>query len=229
METAGVHIVAEGLTVRGPRGPVFENIDLEVPAAGMLVVHGPAGSGRTSLLLTLAGRMRSAAGAVRVGDHVLPDDARAVRGLIAIARAQPAHALEGRLRVAELIAQRRWIDRVRPERIDEGLALVDIDPPRRSLVEDLGAGMAERFAVALAVAARPAAIVLDDLGAGCTPEERDQVWRTLGRVRESGITVLSSTTEPPGPQADAVSVPLPRYSVDQLPPPPAAHEERGSA
>ncbi|TVT23945.1 ABC transporter ATP-binding protein, partial [Amycolatopsis rhizosphaerae] len=61
METTGVvgaAVTARGLGVRGPRGPVFENVDLEVPAGGFLVVHGPGGSGRTSLLLALSGRLR---------------------------------------------------------------------------------------------------------------------------------------------------------------------------
>jgi ABC-2 type transport system ATP-binding protein len=46
---------------------VFEGVDLSVPAGGLMVAHGPAGSGRTTLLLALAGRLRPSAGTVRVG------------------------------------------------------------------------------------------------------------------------------------------------------------------
>lgn len=89
MTAAGVDVVARGASVRGPRGPVFEGVDLDVPAGGLLAVHGPAGSGRTSLLLALAGRMRLSGGAVRVGGHVLPAEGRRVRRLVAVARAAP--------------------------------------------------------------------------------------------------------------------------------------------
>lgn len=224
LTTAGVDIVARGLSVRGPRGPVFENVDVEVPAGGLLVVHGPAGSGRTSLLLALAGRMRFVTGAVRVGGYELPARGKLVRRLVALARAEPAAALEGRLRVGELISERTWLARrVSDHRVDAAFALLGIDPPRKALVEDLDPATGCLVAVALALAGRPHALVVDDADGGCTPPGRQSVWHALDRVRATGCTVLAAGTDPPpsGPLPPSMTTPvpvvLPRRSDDAIP------------
>jgi putative drug exporter of the RND superfamily len=67
-------IVAEGLQVTtGAR------IDMAAMPRDVVVVEGPAGSGKTALMLTLAGRMRIGLGKVKVAGLVLPEQAAAVR------------------------------------------------------------------------------------------------------------------------------------------------------
>ena len=67
-------IVAEGLQVT-TGGP----IEMAVMPHDVVVVDGPAGSGKTALMLTLAGRMRTGDGKVKVAGLVLPEQAAAVR------------------------------------------------------------------------------------------------------------------------------------------------------
>ena len=52
--------------MRGPWGPVYGPVDLEVDAGGVTVLVCPAGSGRTALLMTLAGRMKPVSGELSV-------------------------------------------------------------------------------------------------------------------------------------------------------------------
>jgi energy-coupling factor transporter ATP-binding protein EcfA2 len=59
-------ITAVAITMRGPWGPVYGPVDLEVQRGGVTVLVGPAGSGRTALLMTLAGRMKPIDGALEV-------------------------------------------------------------------------------------------------------------------------------------------------------------------
>ena len=67
-------IVAEGLqaTAGAP-------VEMAVMPRDVVVVEGPAGSGKTALMLTLAGRMRIGTGKVKVAGLVLPEQAAAVR------------------------------------------------------------------------------------------------------------------------------------------------------
>lgn len=81
MTAAGVEVVARGASVRGRRGPVFEDVDVDVPAGGLLAAHGPAGSGRTSLLLALAGRMRLSGGAEVMAERCLTSPGVTERGI----------------------------------------------------------------------------------------------------------------------------------------------------
>ena len=55
-------ITARAITMRGPWGPVYGPIDLDIDAGGVTVLVCPPGSGRTALLMTLAGRMRPVSG-----------------------------------------------------------------------------------------------------------------------------------------------------------------------
>ncbi|QMU71681.1 ABC transporter ATP-binding protein [Streptacidiphilus sp. P02-A3a] len=218
-------IAAQGLTVRGPRGPVFENVDAQVEAGGLLVVHGPPRSGRTSLLLALSGRMRLVAGTLRVGPYRVPGQGRRAAGLVAVARAEPAVGLEGRLRVRELIAERCWISRgTTRSGILAAADRLELALDESSFAEDLSVLDRLRLALALAAAGEPGAVAVDDVDRDCTGAERSAAWRVLSLLQADGPTVLAAALQPP-PAAAAVEaaalVPLPRLSRDLLDPPPA--------
>ena len=66
------------------RGSFRLAADLEVAADGVTVVFGPSGSGKSSLLATIAGLSRLEAGSISLHDRVLEDTRKAVR--------VPAHA-----------------------------------------------------------------------------------------------------------------------------------------
>ncbi len=59
-------IVAGALAMSGPFGRVYGPVDLDVGRGGLTVLLGPAGHGRTALLLTLAGRMTPGGGSLEV-------------------------------------------------------------------------------------------------------------------------------------------------------------------
>ncbi|TCL82271.1 RND superfamily putative drug exporter [Rathayibacter sp. PhB179] len=79
-------VAAEGLCLDGPDGPVYRDVDVRVPAGGALVVHGPHRSGRTALLLTIAGRLAPDAGRLKVDGLVVPIRSSAVRGRVGLVR-----------------------------------------------------------------------------------------------------------------------------------------------
>ena len=70
--------------MRGPWGPVYGPVDLDVPAAGVTVMVCPAGSGRTALSMTLAGRMRPTSGSLSVFGRTRARDIFAVAALAGI-------------------------------------------------------------------------------------------------------------------------------------------------
>jgi ABC-2 type transport system ATP-binding protein len=222
-----VSISAHGLTVRGPHGPVFENVDARVEPGGLLVVHGPPRSGRTSLLLALSGRMRLVAGALQVGPYRVPGQVSRAAGLVAVARAEPAVGLEGRLRVRELVSERCWISRGTTRAgIRAAADRLELSLDESSFAEDLSVLDRLRLALALAAAGDPGAVAVDDVDRDCTGAERSAAWRTLSLLRAEGRgpTVLAGALQPPPPtaaDAAAALVPLPRLSRDLLDPPPA--------
>jgi ABC-2 type transport system ATP-binding protein len=213
---SSVGIVARRITARGPLGTAFESVDLEAEPGDLVAVTGPAGSGRSSLLLAVAGRLRLVAGELIVGGHRLPMRSAAVRKLVAVARARPAIDLDQRLRVEELIIE-RCVTAPRSTtgtRVTAALRLLGIDPPRDALLIELHPAEQTLLACALAVATDPGAVVVDDLDQGLEPGDIPWVWRALRAVAGTGCTVVASAdAPPPHPVPADVAVRLPHRSA----------------
>ncbi|OZB89314.1 MAG: transporter [Microbacterium sp. 14-71-5] len=80
-------VAAAGLRLDRPDGrPLYDGVSMRVRAGGTLVVTGPHRSGRTALLLTVAGRAHADAGTLKVAGLVAPVRARDIRRAVAFAR-----------------------------------------------------------------------------------------------------------------------------------------------
>ncbi|TDV46292.1 ATP-binding cassette domain-containing protein [Actinophytocola oryzae] len=183
-------IEATGLGLRTRRGWVYRDVDLTLPPGSVAAVAGPAGSGRTMLLLTLAGRARPTAGELRVGDAT---SRSALRREVTVARATGAVELDPDLTVGDHRREAGLLHRGADPGWAEELVGVDLDGT--TVVGDLAQDDATLFALALAISARPAAVVLDDVDTRTTQEQQRRVWAALAAVADAGITVVSSTTD----------------------------------
>jgi ABC-type multidrug transport system ATPase subunit len=70
--------------MRGPWGPVYGPVDLDIAEGGVTVLICPPGTGRTALLMTLAGRMRPTGGSLTVFGMTRAREAFAVSALAGI-------------------------------------------------------------------------------------------------------------------------------------------------
>jgi ABC-2 type transport system ATP-binding protein len=198
----GVDVLARSLTAIGPRGPIFTSVDIDVPAGGLGVVAGPSGSGRSTLLLTLAGRFRFDAGELVIGRHRASDGLAALREQSAVARVRPGIEPDEGLSLAQLEQQRTITTggRATSERIRAARGLLGANASPRMLLGDLHPLDALRHVLALALAEGRPLIVIDDVDAGLMAEERLVAWALLDAVSAEGTTVVGSATErPPAP------------------------------
>ncbi|MEG2864527.1 MAG: ATP-binding cassette domain-containing protein, partial [Eggerthellaceae bacterium] len=67
-----IFLEAHGLGLKTLMGYAYRDIDLLLGPGQILAVRGHNGSGKTALLLTLAGRMSYTEGTLRVGEFQLP-------------------------------------------------------------------------------------------------------------------------------------------------------------
>lgn len=208
--TSGVEISAVGLAASGPDGTIFRDVRLTAPAAGLTVLVGPAGAGRTSLLLALGGRFRTDAGSVIVAGS---RSAATARAHTALARARPGLDLEPHLLVAETITERRAIGDGRPTEpaLVRMYDLLRIEPPGQVLVEHLSAVDQLLFSVALAAAGHPGAVLVDDVDSGIAGADLLRAWRALRDLADTGTTVVATATE--APRGADVLVDLPGHHL----------------
>lgn len=221
MPDVGVQIAAEGLGVDGARGAVFAGVDLDAGPGALVAIAGSGGSGRTSLLLTLAGRMRPSHGRASVGGHELPAAAKAARRLVTVARATGAVELQDRWKVQEAIDLQEVL---RGHRIDarEAAATLDacgITARGEDAIESLDPAQRTRLAIALAWFEGPPATVVDDVDRGADAAQQQQVWRVLRELADRGTTVLATTTDPAPAAGIAHAVVL--LGTRRVEPPPA--------
>ena len=88
---------------------MFSDVSFTAPPESVVAVLGPAGSGKTSLLLAIAARMRLSAGEVHVVGRVIGAQAgpgaarRAVRSRVAVSRIADLVGLDPQLTVHESV------------------------------------------------------------------------------------------------------------------------------
>lgn len=191
---------AERLGVHSGDRWVYREVGLLLPQGCVLAISGPKGSGRSTLLLTLTGRMRATDGRLTVFGHPLPVQAKSVRRLACVARAGTAVALEPRLGVEETVRERALLALVPTAHAQEEFAracdLLDLDLHRHALVEDLPGVDQTLLATAVALVGAPAFVVVDDVDAGLHSHEEARVWRGLRALAEAGVTVAATTSDP---------------------------------
>lgn len=83
---AVIAIAADHVTISNPQSVVVDDLTVMVAAGDAVVVRGGAEAGKTSLLLTLAGRLRRVDGRLKVAGLALPMRASGARRVVGVAR-----------------------------------------------------------------------------------------------------------------------------------------------
>jgi ABC-type sugar transport system ATPase subunit len=151
----GPALEAQGLTVARGKRTLLTNIDLTLSPGEIVVVIGPNGVGKSTLLAVLGGLLAPAGGTVR--SH----------GRVAAALQSPA--LAQRSVGANLQLAMSWwgVPRAqRAEREREALALLHIEHLADRLADTLSGGEARRVHLARALALRSDVLLLDEPFAG---------------------------------------------------------------
>jgi len=196
----------DGATVCGARGAVFGPLDAS-SSAPITVVLGNRGSGRTSLLLAAAGRMRINKGTVRVFGIDANTRAADVRRLTGIAGFDAIDLLESEATVAEAVRERvtwiaPWYRRVRHLRHADVAQILQpvfgpmTAPDARCLVRDMTEAQELLLRITLALLEGPRMVLVDDLDDVKDPCERAAVADRLTALAQAGtFFVVGSADE----------------------------------
>lgn len=234
-------IDARGLRVEGSRGIVVSDLDLAVPAGGVGVLQGPAGTGKTSVLLALGGRMKIRSGDVRVAGQRLPGHEGRVRRRVGLAEVAGVNDLDSTLSLSNHVAERLALVSRRPwsrrRDVDAALdryaaaltAAEEAGGPALREVVDPSAIMADLVPVERAVLGAvlgslgdPDLLCVDDNGYLRSGVERTTLIAALGHlVRNASrpMAVLLASTEviDVDGMADTTGLPVELIEVVQMP------------
>lgn len=169
-------------------------VGFSAAAGERLGIIGPNGSGKTTLINCISGLLRADAGSVHFGGEdigALPAYRRAALGLArSFQIPRPFASLTLRENVAvplEYIPRR---DAVPVPNAEEVLTQVGLQGQADRLARDLTQVDLRRLELARALAVRPRLLILDEVMAGLSTSEVDDILTLVLQVNDSGVTVL---------------------------------------
>lgn len=197
-------VVAREVSLHGKRGIVYGPVTCDVAVGDLVILQGPQGAGRSSLLLTIAGRMKpDRASSLEVLGHRLPNERTLVQRLTAIAGFDGIDGLDGSVTVQASIHERlAWLapwykrtPKLTPAVYRELMQPVFGERPLPALhtvVWDLDEVDEMLLRIAIALLQEPQLLVVDDLDQVHDQARRQLVWERLESLSADGLTVIAS-------------------------------------
>jgi ABC-2 type transport system ATP-binding protein len=189
-------IELDGLTYRFGDHVAVDALDLRIEAGECFGLLGPNGAGKTTTIRLINTLLPLQGGSARVFGLDVRSQPMAVRRLLGYV---PQHlSVEGALTGRENVS---WFARLfdvpraeRRQRVDEVLAMVELQDVADRLAATYSGGMVRRLELAQALVNRPTLLVLDEPTVGLDPVARDSVWRRVMDMQQAyGMTVLLTT------------------------------------
>lgn len=189
--------MAQALGLRTKQGPVFSDISFVVEPGQLICLGGPAGTGRSALALTCAGRMRFSDGEFSAGGRSLPAGAAWLRKNSVMAPGGAESDFEEGLRVREEINRSRWLagKHVRTG-FGDPLEFAGLTQRGDAIIRSLTTLERDRLAISCGFIEDAKLVVIDDVGAGIPAAAYGPLWQQIAEgIRRTGATVLATCLE----------------------------------
>ena len=171
----------------------LQNVTLSVAPGEIVAVVGANGAGKSTLLKTIAGLVRADRGEIVFAGKSIQRLATHRISQAGIALVPEGRRLFPRLSVRDNLMlggyRQRRADRAQP--LD---AIFTLFPRLRERLaqraETLSGGEQQMLAIGRALMSRPRLLMLDEPSQGIMPKLVDELLAAIGKIRDSGVTVL---------------------------------------
>ena len=197
VDGSGLPVTGSDLEVRGVSHayggvPALEGVDLTVPAGGLAVLLGPSGCGKSTLLRMIAGLEVPDRGTVVIGGAERTGRPGNVGLVFQEASLYPWLTVAGN--AAFGLRVQGYPRREVPERVAAVLELVRLTDAAHLYPSQLSGGMAQRAALARALAAFPGVLLLDEPFGSVDLYLRSRLQDEVIRLwRATGCTIVLVT------------------------------------
>jgi branched-chain amino acid transport system ATP-binding protein len=178
------------IEVRYGAVPAVRGVSFRVAEGEIVGLIGPNGAGKSTTLHAITGLVRAHAGHIRVeGESIVgrPPERIAQSGVSLVPEGRRIYAdftVEENLRLG--LAARRG-----QGALGEAYELFPmLREFRRRSAGALSGGQQQQLAIARALVAKPRLLLLDEPSLGLAPTLVAEVFETLARIREQGVTIL---------------------------------------
>src|SRR5215468_5995347 len=195
-EMSDMIVRVDGLSKRYGRTVALDSVSLAIRPNELFALLGPNGAGKTTLIHILCTILAPDSGTVTLAGFDVVRQPRMARSQLGVVFQEPS--VDDRLTVFENLNFHGLIYQVpaatRHRRIDELLALVELEDWRDALVRSLSSGMKRRVEIARALIHDSAVLILDEPTTGLDAQSRERIWAYLARLRrERALTIIVTT------------------------------------
>lgn len=198
VEEASIIARASGIGVRGIKGYVFKDVSFDIPRGRVTALCGENGSGKTELLLVLAGRMPITTGTLTVDGFTLPRQHNKMRREAGLGFFTNVNEVRPSLRVRALVAAELELygRKSNKHSTADYIHVWGMDDIADERAENLTAEQRVMFGIALGMVSEPKILVVDDIESDLTQHQGRKMMSYLCRLTQGrDLTVVVGCTE----------------------------------
>ena len=171
----------------------LKNINLNIKKGEIFAMLGPNGAGKTTLISIICGIVKPTSGKVTVENFDIIDDYRQTRSRIGLVPQELT--LEQFETVFNNVSYSRGLygKKPNPVHIEKVLKQLSLWDKKDLILRQLSGGMKRRVLIAKALSHEPQILFLDEPTAGVDVELRQEMWKVVKSLRETGVTIILTT------------------------------------
>ncbi len=171
----------------------LNNINLQINKGEIFAMLGPNGAGKTSLISIICGIVKPTSGKITVENFDIIKDYRETRSRIGLVPQELT--LEQFETVFNNVSYSRGLygKKPDPKHIEKVLKQLTLWDKKDLKLRQLSGGMKRRVLIAKALSHEPQILFLDEPTAGVDVELRQEMWKVVKSLRETGVTIILTT------------------------------------
>ena len=171
----------------------LSNINLEINKGEIFAMLGPNGAGKTSLISIICGIVKPTSGKITVENFDIIQDYKETRSRIGLVPQELT--LEQFETVFNNVSYSRGLygKKPDPKHIEKVLRQLSLWDKKDLILRQLSGGMKRRVLIAKALSHEPQILFLDEPTAGVDVELRQEMWKVVKSLRETGVTIILTT------------------------------------
>ena len=171
----------------------LKNINLNIKKGEIFAMLGPNGAGKTTLINIICGIVKPSGGEIAVEGFDIIDDYRETRSRIGLVPQELT--LEQFETVFNNVSYSRGLYGKKPDpaHIEKVLKQLSLWDKKDRILRQLSGGMKRRVLIAKALSHEPQILFLDEPTAGVDVELRQEMWKVVESLRETGVTIILTT------------------------------------
>ncbi len=173
-----------------------DKISFEISSGEVFAFLGPNGAGKTTTIKMLTTLLKPTGGEVLLNEFNVVKDPHGARHSFGIVFQDPS--LDEELTAFENMEFHGVLyglpKKVRRERMEELLKIVELWDRKKELVKNFSGGMKRRLEIARGLLHHPKILFLDEPTLGLDPQTRNHIWSYIKNLNQKeGVTVFFST------------------------------------